>query len=67
MLGPAAAVVAGLQAVEVVKELLGFGAQPLGHAPPLRRAQHGIAQVRFARRAGCPVCGAGGANGAGLG
>jgi hypothetical protein len=62
--GPAIGVVGWLSAVVVAKEIPGVGDGPSG--PPALHDAPGaeVRQVRFARGADCPVCGAAGGKGA---
>jgi molybdopterin/thiamine biosynthesis adenylyltransferase len=67
VLGPAAGVLGCLQAVEVVKEILGVGDSLSGTLVLYDALSTELRKVRFARRADCPVCGDSGGDGAGLG
>lgn len=57
ILGPAAGVVGSLQAVEVVKELLGLGPSLSGRLLLYDALEVSLHSVRLERRAGCPGCG----------
>jgi adenylyltransferase/sulfurtransferase len=67
VLGPAAGVLGCLQAVEVVKEILGVGDSLSGTLVLYDALSTELRKVRFARRLDCPVCGGGPGGGAGLG
>jgi len=67
VLGPAAGVLGCLQAVEVVKEILGVGDSLSGTLVLYDALSTELRKVRFARRLDCPVCGGGPGDGAGLG
>lgn len=56
VLGPAAGVMGCLQAVEVVKELLGTGEGLSGTLLLYDALYADFRRIRLARRAGCPVC-----------
>ena len=59
VLGPAVGVVGSLQAVEVVKEILGLGDSLSGHAAAVRRAGHPLSHGSASPGCpDCPVCGA---------
>jgi molybdopterin-synthase adenylyltransferase len=58
VLGPAAGVVGCLQAVEVVKELLGIGESLSGTLVLIGLLEAAFDRIRIRRRADCPVCGA---------
>ena len=53
MLGPAAAVVAGLQAVEVVKELVGFGRTLSGTLLLYDAAEPSLERLALRRNPAC--------------
>jgi adenylyltransferase/sulfurtransferase len=57
VLGPAAGVVGCLQAVEVVKEIIGLGESLSGTLVLYDALATALRRVRFARRAGCRLCG----------
>lgn len=57
VLGPAAGVVGTLQAVEVIKELLGIGQSLSGTMVLYDALSAELTHLRLPRRAGCPLCG----------
>ena len=60
ILGAVAGVMGTLQAVEVLKELLGIGQSLVGPAADVRFAQHRIStRSRLPRDPDCPTCGRG--------
>jgi adenylyltransferase/sulfurtransferase len=61
VLGPAAGVIGCLQAVEVVKEILGVGDSLSGTLVLYDALGTALRPVRFSRRAACPLCGTNGA------
>jgi adenylyltransferase/sulfurtransferase len=60
VLGPAAGVLGCLQAVEVVKEIIGIGDSLSGTLVLYDALGTALRRVRFARREGCPLCGGNG-------